>query len=186
LAALFAFRMSLLRPITFTMAMNDLGFELLSDQPIPIEEAIDNDLFSDQHLLDDLQRSLNATELARRRFRDIAKIAGLIFEGYPGRVLKEKHLRGSSSLFFDVFSEHEPDHLLLRQAYDEVFDLQLDLPRLHAVLQRIMGQHKVIRDPGRFTPFAFPIVVDRLSGMNLSSEQVEDRIRKMTEHLERP
>lgn len=185
LAALLAFRMSLLRPITFTMAMNDLGFELLSDQPIPIEEALDNDLFSDAHLLDDLQRSLNATEMAKRRFRDIAKIAGLVFEGFPGRHMKERHVRGNSSLFFEVFSEHEPDHLLLRQAYDEAFNLQLDLPRLHAVLQRIANQRIIVKDPGRFTPFAFPIVVDRLSGMNLTSEQVEDRIRKMTENLEK-
>lgn len=185
LAALLAFRMSLLRPITFTMAMNDLGFELLSDQPIPIEEAMDNDLFSDDHLLDDLQRSVNATEMANRRFRDIAKIAGLVFEGFPGRYMKERHVRGNSSLFFEVFSDHEPDHLLLRQAYDETFNLQLDLPRLHAVLRRIANQRIVVKDPGRFTPFAFPIVVDRLSGMNLTSEQVEDRIRKMTEKLEK-
>ena len=186
LAALLAFRMSLLKPITFNMAMNDYGFELLSDQPIPIEEAIDNDLFSDAHLLDDLQRSLNATELARRRFRDIATIGGLVFEGFPGRHMKERHVRGNSALFFEVFSEHEPGHLLLRQAYDEAFNVQLDLPRLHAVLQRIAGQRIVLKDPERFTPFAFPIVVDRLSGMNLTSEQVEDRIRKMTEKLEKP
>lgn len=185
LAALLAFRMSLLRPITFTMAMNDLGFELLSDQPIPIDEALDNNLFSDEHLLHDLQRSVNATEMARRRFRDIAKIAGLVFEGFPGRHMKERHVRGNSSLFFEVFTEHEPDHLLLRQAYDEALNLQLDLPRLHAVLQRIAKQRIVRKDPGRFTPFAFPIVVDRLGGMNLTSEQLEDRIRKMTERLEK-
>lgn len=99
--------------------------------------------------------------------------------------MKERHVRGNSSLFFEVFSEHEPDHLLLRQAYDEVFNLQLDLPRLHAVLERIAQQRIILTDPGRFTPFAFPIVVDRLSGMNLTSEQVEDRIRKMTEKLEK-
>lgn len=185
LAALLAFRMSLLRPITFTMAMNDLGFELLSDQPIPMEEALDNNLFSDEHLLPDLQRSVNATEMARRRFRDIAKIAGLVFEGFPGRHMKERHVRGNSALFFEVFTEHEPDHLLLRQAYDEALNLQLDLPRLHAVLQRIARQRVVLKDPGRFTPFAFPIVVDRLGGMNLTSEQLEDRIKKMTDRLEK-
>ncbi|MFN3874296.1 MAG: ligase-associated DNA damage response DEXH box helicase [Flavobacteriales bacterium] len=184
MGSLLAFRMSLLRPITFSIAMNDYGFELLSDQPIPIEEALDNDLFSPKDLLSDLQRSLNATEMARRKFRDIASIAGLVFKGMPGRPLKERHMRANSSLFFDVFREHEPDHLLLRQAYDEAFDVQLELPRMREALERIGRQRKVLKDPGRFTPFAFPILVDRLRE-KLTSEQLEDRIRKMTERLEK-
>jgi len=184
LGSLLAFRMSLLKPMTFSIAMNDYGFELLSDEPIPIEEAIDNDFLSETDLLEDLQRSLNATEIARRKFRDIASIAGLVFKGMPGRPVKERHMRGNSSLFFDVFTDHEPDHLLLRQAYDEAFNLQLELPRLHAVLQRIARMRIVLKDPGRFTPFAFPIIVDRLRE-KLTSEQLEDRIRKMTERLEK-
>ncbi len=182
LGSLIAFRMSLLKPITFSIAMNDYGFELLSDQPIPIEEALDNDLFTEAHLLDDIQRSLNATEVARRRFRDIASISGLVFKGMPGKPVKERHMRGNSSLFFEVFSDVEPDHLLLRQAYDEAFNLQLELPRLHAVLQRFATMRIVLKDPGRFTPFAFPIIVDRLRE-KLTSEQLEDRIKKMTERL---
>jgi ATP-dependent Lhr-like helicase len=184
MGSLLAFRMSLLKPITFSIAMNDYGFELLSDQPIPIEEALDNDLFSPQDLLSDLQRSLNATEMARRKFRDIASIAGLVFKGMPGRPLKERHMRANSGLFFDVFREHEPDHLLLRQAYDEAFDVQLELPRMREALERIGRQRIVLKDPGRFTPFAFPILVDRLRE-KLTSEQLEDRIRKMTERLEK-
>ena len=184
LGSLLAFRMSLLRPITFSIAMNDYGFELLSDQPIPIEEALDNDLFSPQDLLRDLQRSMNATEMAKRKFRDIASIAGLVFKGMPGRPLKERHMRANSSLFFDVFREHEPEHLLLRQAYDEAFDIQMELPRMREALVRIHAQRKVLKDPGKFTPFAFPIIVDRLRE-KLSSEQLEDRIRKLTERLEK-
>jgi ATP-dependent Lhr-like helicase len=184
MGSLLAFRMSLLKPITFSIAMNDYGFELLSDQPIPIEEALDNNLFNPQDLLSDLQRSLNATEMAKRKFRDIASIAGLVFKGMPGRPLKERHMRANSSLFFDVFREHEPEHLLLRQAYDEAFDIQMELPRMREALERIRAQRKVIKDPGKFTPFAFPIIVDRLRE-KLSSEQLEDRIRKMTERLEK-
>jgi len=183
MGSLLAFRMSLLKPITFSIAMNDYGFELLSDQPIPIEEALDNNLFSAEHLLSDLQRSVNATELARRKFRDIASIAGLVFKGMPGRPVKERHMRADSGLFFDVFHEHEPEHLLLRQAYDEAFDVQMELPRMREALERIKGQRIVLKDPGKFTPFAFPIIVDRLRE-KLTSEELEDRIRKMTERLE--
>jgi ATP-dependent Lhr-like helicase len=184
LGSLLAFRMSLLRPITFSIAMNDYGFELLSDQPIPIEEALDNDLLSAHDLLPDLQRSMNATDMARRKFRDIASIAGLVFKGMPGKPMKERHMRANSSLFFDVFREHEPEHILLRQAYDEAFDVQMELPRLREALLRIQSQRKVLKDPGRFTPFAFPIIVDRLRE-RLTSEELEDRIKKMTERLEK-
>jgi ATP-dependent Lhr-like helicase len=184
LGSLLAFRMSLLKPITFSIAMNDYGFELLSDQPIPIAEALDNDLLSAHDLLPDLQRSMNATDMARRKFRDIASIAGLVFKGMPGKPMKERHMRANSSLFFDVFREHEPEHILLRQAYDEAFDVQMELPRLREALLRIQAQRKVLMDPGRFTPFAFPIIVDRLRE-RLTSEELEDRIRKMTERLEK-
>jgi ATP-dependent Lhr-like helicase len=107
-----------------------------------------------------------------------------VFKGMPGRPLKERHMRANSSLFFDVFREHEPEHLLLRQAYDEAFDIQMELPRMREALVRIHAQRKVLKDPGKFTPFAFPIIVDRLRE-KLSSEQLEDRIRKLTERLEK-
>ena len=127
---------------------------------------------------------MNVTEHERRKFRHIVTTQGLVFQGFPGRPMKERHVRGNSSLFFEVFTDHEPDHLLLRQAYDEAFNLQMELPRLHAVLQRIAKQRIVLKDPGNFTPFAFPIIVDRLRE-KLTSEQLEDRIRKMTERLEK-
>jgi ATP-dependent helicase Lhr and Lhr-like helicase len=93
-------------------------------------------------------------------------------------------MRSNSSLFFDVFREQEPEHLLLRQAYDEAFDIQMELPRMREALERIQAQRKVIKDPGKFTPSAFPIIVDRLRE-KFSSVQLEDRISKMTERLEK-
>ncbi len=97
-ASLMAYRMSLLQPMTFSMAYNDYGFELLSDQPIPIAEAFDSDLFSVDHLMDDLEATVNGAELARRQFRDIAVIAGLVFRGFPGQPVPDRHLQGSSAL----------------------------------------------------------------------------------------
>ena len=91
MGALLAYRISLLQPITFSIAINDYGFELLSDQPIPVEEALDNDFFTSEWLTRDLQKSVNATEMARRQFRDIASISGLVFNGFPGKFIKERH-----------------------------------------------------------------------------------------------
>lgn len=178
MAALLAYRISLLQPITFSIAMNDYGFELLSDQPIPIQDAIDTNIFSTDHLVDDILQSVNSVEMARRRFRDIASISGLVFQGFPGRNKKERHLQASSQLFFNVFNDYDPKNLLLRQSFDEAMDFQLEEARLRAALQRINNQEVVVKNPGRFTPLAFPIIVDRLRE-KLSSERLEDRIKKL-------
>jgi ATP-dependent Lhr-like helicase len=178
MGALIAYRISRLRPISFSIAMNDYGFELLSDTEIPIEEALSAGLFSTVNLREDIQASINAAEMAKRRFRDIASIAGLVFKGYPGKQKKERHLQSSSQLFFEVFNDYEPENLLLMQAYEEVLAFQLEEARLRAALHRISQQEIVLTHPGRFTPFAFPIIVDRLRE-RLSSEKLEDRIKRM-------
>ncbi len=179
LAALVGYRISLIQPITFSIAMNDYGFELLSDQPIPVEEALETDLFTLRNLLRDIQTSLNATEMARRRFRDIASISGLIFKGYPGRQMRDRHVQSSSQLLFEVFSDHEADNLLLRQAYEEVLEYQLEESRLRQALERIGNQEIILKYPEKPTPFAFPIMVDRLSREKMSTEKLEDRVRRM-------
>jgi ATP-dependent Lhr-like helicase len=179
LASLIAYRMSLLKPISFSLAFNDYGFELLSDQSIPLDEAFDNDFLTTDHLVADLEASINSAEMARRRFRDISVIAGLVFQGFPGNNVKEKHLLASSSLVFDVFADYDPDNLLLRQAYNEMIDYQLELPRFRAVLERLNAQKPVITYPPKPTPFSFPIMVDRLRE-KLTSEKLQDRIQRMT------
>ena len=158
--------------------MNDYGFELLSDQEIPLEMALDSDIFTTEHLQEDLMKSLNATEMARRKFRDIARISGLVFQGYPGKPVKAKHLQSNSQLFFDVFSEHEPNHVLLKQAYEEVLDFELEQVRLRKALNRINRQQIIIAKPEKPSPFAFPILVDRLRE-KYTNEKLEDRVKKM-------
>lgn len=178
LGALLAYRIAQLMPITFTIAMNDYGLELLSDQAIPINQALQNDLFSTQYLLRDIQSSVNSVEMAKRRFRDIAGIAGLVFKGYPGNFKKDKHLQSSSQLFFQVFQDYESNNLLLLEAYDEVMTFQLEEARLRRALERINQQNIILKKPNKATPFSFPIIVDRMRE-KLTSEKLEDRIKKM-------
>ncbi len=178
LGALVAYRIAKIIPITFSIAMNDYGFELLSDQPIPIFEAVETNVLGMEHLSIDIYASINATEMARRKFRDIAAISGLVFKGMPGKRMKDKHLQSSSQLFFNVFHEYESDNLLLLQAFEEVMDFQLEEARLRQALERIAQQKIVITQPAKPTPFAFPIMVDR-TREKLSTEKLEDRIKKM-------
>ena len=184
MAAILAYRISLLTPITFSFAMNDYGFELLSDQPIPLDYSNAYTLFSPEHLFEDIQRSLNSVEMARRKFRDIAVIGGLIFQGFPGEQKKARHLQSSASLLFNVFSEYEPNNLLLRQAYNEVMEQQMEEQRLHDMLERIQKGKIIITFPKRLTPFCFPIKVDSMRE-DLSSEKLEERVKRMQLQLEK-
>ncbi|MFH7018303.1 ligase-associated DNA damage response DEXH box helicase [Flavobacterium sp. FlaQc-47] len=179
LASLLAYRISLLLPISFSLAYNDYGFELLSDQEIDMQNVLDNNLFSTEYVHHDLQNSLNATEMARRKFRDIAVIAGLVFTGFPGKMIKTKHLQSGSQLLFEVFRDYEPDNLLFQQAYRETFEHQLEEGRLIMALERIEKQEIVWKKCLKPTPFSFPVITDRLRE-KLSSESLAERIKKMT------
>ena len=183
MAALLSYRISKIIPITFSFAMNDYGFELLSDQPIPLDDSNVYELFAEENLYEDIQRSVNAGEMARRKFRDIAVIGGLIFQGMPGEFVKQKHLQSSASLLFNVLSEYEPNSLLLRQAYNEVMQQQMDEIRLRNMLQRIAKSNIKITYPVKLTPFCFPIKVDSIRE-TVSSEKLEDRVLRMQKMLQ--
>ncbi|MFC4232678.1 ligase-associated DNA damage response DEXH box helicase [Parasediminibacterium paludis] len=183
MSALLAYRIGQITPITFSISMNDYGFELLSDQPIPVDDSNIYELLTSDNLVADIQKSVNSVEMASRKFRDIAVIGGLIFQGMPGEQKKARHLQSSASLLFRVFNEYDPSNLLLRQAYNEVFTQQMEETRLRTALQRIQQSRIIITFPDRLTPLSFPIVVDGLNRNNLSSEKLEDRVRRMQEQL---
>lgn len=184
IGSLIAWRLSKLKPQSFSIAMNDYGIEWLSDTPIEIDTSQLKLLFSVENLFQHLRESLNSIALASRRFRDIATISGLLFKGYPGNHKKDKHLQASGSLFFNVFQNYEPDNLLLLQAYEEALSYQMEENRLIEALKRIEKQTILWKNCNKATPFAFPIMVDRLRE-KLSSEKLEDRIKKMTLLLEK-
>ncbi len=184
LGALVAWRLSKIKPQSFSIAMNDYGIEWLSDTPIDLNTDRLKILFSTDHLIADLRESLNSMALASRRFRDIASISGLLFKGYPGNNKKDRHLQASGELFFKVFQDYEPDNLLLIQAYEEALLYQMEENRLFESLKRIEKQTFLLKKCNKATPFAFPIMVDRLRE-KLSSEKLEDRIKKMTLLLEK-
>lgn len=179
MSSMLAYRISLLMPITCSLAYNDYGFELLSDRQIDIQEVLDNNLLTSEFMLSDLQKSLNSNEMARRKFRDIAVISGMVFTGYPNKGIKMKHLQSSSQLLFDVFKDFEADNLLYQQAYTETFEHQLEEGRLRMALERIASQDIVWKQCTKPTPFSFPIITDRLRE-KLSSEKLADRIKRMT------
>ena len=184
LASLLAWRVAKREAATFSIAVNDYGLELLSLRPIDWQEAIQPGLFTTDDLLEDVLCSLNATELAQRRFREIARIAGLIFQGYPGQPKSARQLQASSSLFFEVFRKHDAQNLLLTQAQREVLEQELELSRLRTALLEMQQRELVFFTTRRPTPFAFPLMVERLRE-KLSNEKLSDRVARMLRELEK-
>jgi ATP-dependent helicase Lhr and Lhr-like helicase len=184
LASLLAWRLARERPNTFSMSVNDYGFELVSAEPIDLEPVVTRAVFSTDNLLHDVLASLNSTELAQRRFREIARVAGLVFSGYPGQPKSTRQLQASSGLFFEVFRKYDPRNLLLTQAQHEVLSQELELSRLRATLERLLArrlEHAVLRHP---SPMSLPLMVERFREQ-LSTEQLATRLDRILRDMER-
>jgi ATP-dependent Lhr-like helicase len=186
LASLIAYRIGRVQPSTFSIAINDYGFELLS--PVDVDwmgawQRRSAELLGESGLLDDVLASLNAGELAQRRFREVARVAGLVFQGFPGAPKSVKQLQASSSLFYEVFRKYDSGNRLLEQAEREVLEQELDLARLRAALARMRGQRLIYRLLARPTPFSFPLMVERLREQ-VTTEKLSARIERMLAEVE--
>ena len=180
LAALAAYRLSQARPITFTLTANDYGFELLAPERDAFAELDVSALLSTDNLLDDIIAGLNESEMAQRQFREIARVAGLVFQGFPGRPQKARHLQASSSMLYEVFRKYDAGNLLLVQAHREVLSRQLEQSRLQRTLEQLTAQRVVVKDIPRPSPLCFPLLVERLQASTLTSESLAEQVRKMT------
>jgi ATP-dependent Lhr-like helicase len=183
LAALIAYRLARLEPASFSFAVNDYGLAVGGKRLPALDEAAVRALLSPLRLAEDLAGSLNLAELARRQFREIARVAGLVFQGLPGRAKSMRQLTASSSLIYDVLAEHEPGHVLLRQAHDEVMRGQLEITRLTAAVHAAQARTLRLQRPERLTPFGFPLWAEGIRGQ-LSSEDWQVRVRRMAQQLE--
>ena len=185
LSTFLAYRLSRKQPITFKVSVNDYGFELLSrDMPEVSEDSL-REAFSIENMLTDLLACINTSELARRNFRDIARIAGLIHQHYPGSGKTTRQLQASSSLIYDVLKKYDHGNLLLDQAQREVLENQLDVRRLKDILEHISQQIIIIERPQRLTPLAFPLWAERSQSQIISSESWKARVIKMATSLEK-
>lgn len=184
MAALIAYRISKLAPISFSMAMNDYGFELFSDKEIPLNEDNLGRILTRDNLMNDVISSINAAEMARRKFRDIAVISGMVVQNFPGQQRSNKSLQSSAGLIFKVLEDYDPNHFLVRQAYTEVFNAQLQEQRLVEAFKRIEKSKIILKFANTFTPLSFPIKVDSLR-QTLSSEDLDSRIQKLIQQAKK-
>jgi ATP-dependent Lhr-like helicase len=183
IAAVLAYRLSKIKKMTFSIATNEYGIELLSDEAIPISDDVLAELFSTKDIHLDIQNGINTTEMARRQFREIAGISGLVFKGYPSKKVKTRHLQANAGLFFSVFEDYEKDNLLLKQAYDEVFTFQLEIARMYTAFKRIETHKIVLKVLKKLSPFSFPLFTESFRE-KYSNEDWRSRIEKIKSQLE--
>lgn len=184
MAMLLAYRLTQVHPASFSLGMNDYGFELLTDSDVDFSRYINESLFSTENLTTDIYASTNYTEIARRRFRDIASIAGLLFKGFPKKQQKTRHLQANSNLFYEVFADYDPDNFLLRQSLEEALAYQLEETRLRMALKRMQKQQLLMYEIDQPTPFSFPILVDSMMRGKFTNEPLEERVKRMIAHMQ--
>jgi ATP-dependent Lhr-like helicase len=185
IATLMAYRWAQLQPLTFAITANDYGAELLTSRPIAPTAELMRSLLQRENLGADLLASLNFSEVARRQFREIARIAGLVFQGYPGARKLDRQLQASSGLIFDVLRQYDPENLLLDQARREVFERHLEETRLSHALEQLETRSLSLTPTASLTPLSFPIWAERLRSQILSTESFQERIQRMIERLEK-
>jgi ATP-dependent helicase Lhr and Lhr-like helicase len=184
LASLLAYRLALDQPASFSLSVNDYGFELLSATACDLSGLQDQSLFASKDLLHDVLASLNSSELAQRRFREIARVAGLIFTGYPGAAKSNKQLQASSGLFFEVFKKYDADNLLLSQAQQEVLSQELNIEQLRTTLQAMQTRRLDRVQLTHPSPLSLPLMVERLRE-KLSTEKLADRLDRILREAEK-
>jgi ATP-dependent helicase Lhr and Lhr-like helicase len=184
LASLLAYRLALDQPATFSLSVNDYGFELLSATEFNVDGLQDQSLFSSKDLLPDVLASLNSSELAQRRFREIARVAGLIFTGFPGANKSNKQLQASSGLFYEVFKKYDANNLLLLQAQHEVLSQELNMAQLEKMLQMMQSKRLDWVNLSHPSPLSLPLMVERLRE-KLSTEKLADRLDRILREAEK-
>ncbi|HUP29055.1 MAG TPA: helicase-related protein, partial [Usitatibacter sp.] len=184
LSALLSYRFAKTRAATFSLSFTDYGFELVSRQRFELLPLLKAGVFSTDNLLEDMLASLNAAELSKRQFREIARVAGLVFQGYPGQPKTNRQVQATSGLIWEVFARWDPSNPLLGQAEREVLERQLEFSRLADALRRIAATPILLRQTHKPSPFAFPIMVGRFRE-KLTSEKLADRVRRMQLEFDR-
>jgi ATP-dependent Lhr-like helicase len=183
LAQLLAWRLARDAPNTFSLSVNDYGLEILAVKPVDISASTQAALFDVVALTADVLASLNSGHLAQRRFREIARVAGLVFGGYPGAPKSMRQLQASSSLFFEVFRQYDSGNRLLGQADSEVLAQELDLVNLTQTLTRLAALPMTVVELRAPSPFALPLMVERLREQ-LSTEKLKDRLDRLLAEAE--
>jgi ATP-dependent helicase Lhr and Lhr-like helicase len=141
-----------LRPLGFVS--NDYALACYGLDPIPDPAA----LFSPDILETEFVDWVQGSNLLKRAFREVAVIGGLVERHHPGKRKSGRQVTFSTDLIYDVLRRYEPDHLLLRAAWNDAREKMTDVGRLARLLDRAQGT-MVHAELDRVSPMAVPVLV---------------------------
>ncbi len=141
-----------LKPLGFQA--NDYALACWSLEPVTDPAS----LFSADILEDEFTDWVSNSHLLKRAFREVAVIGGLVERQQPGQKKTGKQVTFSTDLIYDVLQRWEPDHMLLRAAWEDAKTRLTDVGRLASLLDRAAGTivHQVL---DQVSPLAVPVLV---------------------------
>ena len=183
LATLMSYRLSREVPRTFSLTANDYGFGLLSATPAPLAIGELGRLLAAADVDRDILAGLNAAELARRQFREIARVAGLVFQGYPGEPQSRAPPAGVVSAALQRVRGVRRRESAAAPGGARGAGAQARGAAHRRRARADASSKLVLANPARPTPFAFPLLVEMFRE-ELSTEALEARVARMVEALE--
>lgn len=183
LGTLVAYRIGRESQQSIQATQNDYGFSLTAKRGLVLDEEELRRHLSPTNLLDDLISCMNTAELARRNFREIARVSGLILQNPPGRQDRSRReLQSSSTLLYEVLQRYDAENLLLRQSEREILEKQLEFTRLHQAIQDLTTRPFHLIETEHLSPLAFPLWADRLQSVHVGPGAAT-RLADMLEEL---
>ena len=141
-----------LKPLGFVA--NDYGLACYGLEPITDPQS----LFSADILEQEFVDWVESSYLLKTAFREVAVIGGLVERQHPGRKKTGRQVSFSTDLIYDVLRRYEPQHLLLRAAWDDARRRMTELGRLVRLVDRASATMLHVQTD-RITPMAVPLMV---------------------------
>jgi len=141
-----------LKPLGFVA--NDYGLACYGLEPIRDPKSLFTADILEQEFIDWVESSY----LLKTAFREVAVIGGLVERQHPGRKKSGRQVSFSTDLIYDVLRRYEPQHLLLRAAWDDARRRMTELGRLVRLVDRAAATMLHV-ETGRITPMAIPLMV---------------------------
>ncbi len=141
-----------LKPLGFVS--NDYALACYGLEPIADPQS----LLSADLLEDEFIEWVQGSNLLKRAFREVAVIGGLVERHHPGKRKSGRQVTFSTDLIYDVLRRYEPDHLLLRAAWEDARSRLTDVRRLASLLERAVGTMLHV-SLDRISPMAVPVLV---------------------------
>lgn len=141
-----------LKPLGFVA--NDYAIAVYGLEPIEDPAPLLSADILEAEFVDWVEQSM----LLKRAFREVAVIGGLVERQHPGKRKSGKQVSFSTDLIYDVLRKYEPEHLLMKAAWEDARARMTELGRLARLVERAADQMVHVAT-NRVTPMAVPLMV---------------------------